>query len=305
MSTQPATTLWTSRDLLAWIIGAFQKANVEPARLCAETLVCHVLGCDRLRLMMDQDRPASESERAQLRQLVSRALRHEPVQYLVGHWSFYGVDLKVDRRALIPRPCTECLVDIAVNHIRKSSAASDRTLRVLDMCTGTGCIAIAIAKQCPGVQVVATDVSADALSLASENAERSQVGGQVQIVQGDLFGALDTIPTEMRRFDVIVSNPPYIPDAEWECVEPRVKDFEPTIALRGGADGMSLVGRLIRESGSALSASGIFAVELTPSIARLSEGLALQHGWKSARIDTDREGFERFLVCSHEYTRPA
>ncbi|MCA9279631.1 MAG: peptide chain release factor N(5)-glutamine methyltransferase [Phycisphaeraceae bacterium] len=289
MTTPSASKVWTSRELQSWMISAFQKAGVEPARLCAETLLCHVLKCDRLRLMMDQDRPANEQERGQLRELVARALKHEPVQYLVGHWPFYGVDLKVDKRALIPRPCTEQLVDIAINHIR--TLELDRQARVLDMCTGSGCIAIAIAKQCPDVQIIATDIDADALSLARENVERCGAGDRVTLLQGDLYRAL---PEGTPLFDVLVSNPPYITDTEWEHVAPRVKDYEPTIALRGGTNGMQCVGSVIEGAEQHLVQGGLIVVEITPPIAEACLQMASAGPWNASRIVQDHDRLQRF-----------
>ncbi|MCB1940290.1 MAG: peptide chain release factor N(5)-glutamine methyltransferase, partial [Rhodocyclaceae bacterium] len=195
-------------------------------RLSAEMLLSHVFACQRMHLYTQADRPASPAERDQLRDLVARALKHEPVQYLVNEAWFFSLQLKSDRRALIPRPSTETIVETILQHARTRHA--DTPLRIADICTGSGCIAISLARNLPTAQLIATDISPDALALARENAERHAVADRIEFHKGDLLAPLAAHHT---TYDYIASNPPYIPDHEWDAVEPNVKDYEPTIAL--------------------------------------------------------------------------
>lgn len=292
MPEAPAET-WTTRRLLAWIADAFGKQGIESPKLCAEIVLGSVLGCERLRLYMDPDRPASTEERDRLRALVKRALGHEPVQYLVGSWSFFGIELACDRRALIPRPSTETLVEHILQHARRPDAGPVRM--IADIGTGTGAIAIALAKNLPAARVVATDVSAEALALARENVERHGLGDRVELREGDL---LEPIASEEGAFDVLASNPPYIPDREWAAVPPNVAAHEPTLALRGGADGLDFVRPLIDGAPRLLRPGGWLVVETAASNARAACADAQGHPELSdASVLQDHEGLDRVVVA--------
>ncbi len=286
-----AAEAWTTRRLLDWLRGALKDKGIEDARLCAELLVAHVIGCQRLRLYMEVDRPATPEELTTLRALAKRALNHEPVQYLVGETSFYGISLKADKRALIPRPETQTLVDEAVRAIK---AIDDRAPLVADICTGGGCVAIAVASQAPTAIVHACDIDADALALANENIERTNLSDRITTYQGDLLGALP----DGDPYDVIVANPPYIPDDEWGQVAANVKDHEPTHALRGGTDGLDLVRPLIAHAADRLRTGGLLAIEV--AAARADEALALitaDGRYKNARIVRDFAGRPRVITA--------
>ncbi|MCB9840755.1 MAG: peptide chain release factor N(5)-glutamine methyltransferase [Phycisphaeraceae bacterium] len=366
--TQPAPTSnepWTTRRLLAWMGEAFGKAGLESPRLQAEMLLAHVIGCQRLRLFMEAEREATSEERDRLRGLVARALRHEPIDYLVGERSFFGLLMKADARVLVPRPSTETLVEFVLQASRRAGESAEdaegaeaarseelvqesepraariagagevvfdlhdregmsslgafkpsgeeleeedeaalerapvkrtpaaapptqaaspghRTpvnrrakaggpaWRIADVCTGSGCIAIAIAKHLARARVVATDISGDALAVARDNAARHGVDGRIEFVRGDLLAAL----RGKGPFDVIVSNPPYIPDDEWADVPANVKDYEPTIALRGGTDGLDFVRPLLADGAALLAPGGLLLVEVAASRAEEAAGLA-------------------------------
>jgi len=276
---------WTTRRLLAWIREALGERGVDDARLCAEMLVAHVIGCERLRLYMEADRPASAEELATLRDLARRALRHEPVQYLVGEASFYGIALKADKRALIPRPETQTLVDEAVAAIRE---VGDRAPRVADVCTGGGCVAIAIARLAPSAEIDACDVDPDALALAGENIERTGLGDRIATHHGDL---LEALPAGVV-YDAIAANPPYIPDDEWEAVAANVRDYEPEHALRGGEDGLAFARRLIEGAPDRLCARGVLAVEVASTRAREAADLAEASG-RYADVGVVRDFMDR------------
>ncbi len=282
--------------------GAFAKKGLDSPRLVAEMLVAHVIGCERLRLVMDPDRPASPLERQQLRDLVARALEHEPVHYLVGEKWFYGLPMKVDRRVLIPRPATETIVDTVLRHCRAQpgfGGPRGEGVVIADVCTGSGCIAVALLKYLTGARAVATDISGEALEVARENAARHGVESRVDFVHGDLLDALDQHPSTRTLGTVhyLVSNPPYIPDHEWPAVPPNVKDHEPERALRGGADGLEYVRRVIADGPGRLREGGLLLVEVADSTASRAVALAHEHPML-ADVETlrDFEGLPRVVL---------
>lgn len=294
---------WTTRRLLAWMTEAFTRRDIESPRLVAEMLVAHVIGCERLRLVMDPDRPASPLERQQLRDLVARALDHEPVHYLVGEKWFYGLAMKVDRRVLIPRPATETIVDCVLRHCRAQpgfGGARGEGVLIADVCTGSGCIAVALLKYLTGARAVATDDSRDALDVAGQNAAIHGVADRMDLVQGDLVSALDQHPVARGAgcLHYLASNPPYIPDHEWPAVLPNVKNHEPERALRGGVDGLDYVRRVIAEAPARLRAGGMLLVETADSTADAAAALAREHplltGVETVR---DVEGLPRVILA--------
>lgn len=284
---------WTTKRLLEWVSGALGDKGIDSPRLCAEMLLTHVLDCDRIGLYTQADRPATSEERDRLRDLVARALRHEPVQYLVGQAWFFGLALKSDRRALIPRPSTETIVETILQHARGRTPIG-QPLRVADICTGSGCIAIALAKNLPESCVVATDLSDQALALARENATLRGVADRIEFREGSL---LVPLLGGSEHFDYIASNPPYIPDHEWETVEPNVRNYEPTMALRGGADGLALVRPLIGSAPSLLAPGGLLLVEIAACTeTEVLELAARQPMLRDTRVINDLEGLPRVLV---------
>ncbi|MGH7130911.1 MAG: peptide chain release factor N(5)-glutamine methyltransferase [Phycisphaerales bacterium] len=315
---------WTTRRLLAWMQEAFGKHGIDSPRLCAEILIGQVLGVQRLKLYMDPDRPASAEELTRLRALVGRALKHEPVQYLVGEAWFYGLPFTVDRRVLIPRPCTEGIVEHVVSRLRPRraepvevagpvemnagegeegampavsavSVEAAPALVIADVCTGSGCIAVALARNLPNARVVATDVSDEALAVAGENAARHGVAERVEFRSGDLLGPLADLAGSL---DALVANPPYIPDHEWDEIAPNVKDFEPTGALRAGTDGLQFVAPIIDRASEFLKPGGLLMVEIAASTADAVLALAAGHPrLANAALVKDLEGHQRFLVA--------
>jgi len=299
----PDAQAWTTRRLLAWTGQALAAKGVQEARLASEILLTHVIGGKRLDLFTDPDRPASASELATLRGLMARALKHEPVQYLTAQAFFFGLTLRCDKRALIPRPCTELIVERVLQHARarrRALAEAGPTQQagavVVDLCTGSGCVALALAKQLPGAAVHATDISRDALALAGENALALGLADRVSLHAGDLLSAL---PEGLRGgVDYLVANPPYIPDHEWEAVPTNVREHEPSLALRGGVDGLALVGPIVREAPHYLGPGGLLLVEIAActsaavlELARSTQGLA------EAAVVKDLDGLDRVLVA--------
>jgi release factor glutamine methyltransferase len=303
MSADASSELWTTRKLLAWMGDAFKRKDLESPRLMSELLMAHVLGCDRLKLYTEADRPATPLERQTLRDMVGRALKHEPVQYLVGEAWFFGMPFKVDRRVLIPRPATEAIVQEVLTHVRAVHGPSNSKgegVLIADVCTGSGCIATALLKNIPLARGVATDISADALDVAKGNATRHGVADRVEFLQGDLLAPLLEYPPSRAdgSLDALVSNPPYIPDDEWPAVAPNVKDHEPHLALRGGVDGLDFVRTVIAAGPRLLKAGGIIAVEVADSRASAALALAKQHEMLAdARIVKDHEELPRVIVA--------
>lgn len=302
----PVTTTgaeaWTTRRLLAWMNEAFTRHGLDSPRLSAELLVSHVVGCDRLRLYTDADRPASPLERDRLRDLVGRALKHEPVQYLVGEAWFFGLPLHVDRSVLIPRPSTETVVDQVLLHARVEPGFGGKAgegVRFVDVCTGSGCIAIALLKQLPRAVALATDISAEALATAQRNARRHGVDDRATFLDGDLLTPLLDHP-DAHDFHYIVANPPYIPDHEWELpgmVWENVRNYEPHLALRAGPDGLQYIRPLVERAPERLRRGGLLVIETAASTAgRVAELFAATGRLERVRIVKDLEGLDRVVV---------
>lgn len=293
MPASAAADPWTTRRLLGWMTEAFRSRQFDSPRLCAEMLVSHVVRCERLALYTDPDRPASDAELARLRDLTARALKHEPVQYLVGEAFFFGLRFRADRRALIPRPSTETIVEHALQHLRAAGRLS-APLRIADVCTGSGCIAIALAIRLPEAWILASDLSADALALAHDNAELHGVLDRVQLEQGNLLEPVEIAVRAGGPFDLLVANPPYISDAEWAEVPPNVRHHEPESALRGGADGLDMARPLLTAGPALVHPGGLVMVELAASHAESGGAVASGEG-RAVRVLHDFEGLPRVV----------
>jgi release factor glutamine methyltransferase len=298
---QPAEQPWTTRRLLAWMTDTFTKKDLDSPRLCAELLMAHVIGCERLRLYMEADRPASPLERETLRGLVARALKHEPVQYLVGQAWFFSLPFHVDKRVLIPRPATETMVERVLQHVRVEpnfGGSAGEGVLLADVCTGSGCIAVALLKNMTGARGVATDISQAALDLARHNAQRHGVADRIDFLQGNLLDPLLDYPATRGKGSLhyLVCNPPYIPDHEWEAVAPNVKDHEPTAALRGGADGLDYVRPVLDQGPALLKPGGQLLIEIADSTADAALDLLRSHpDLADPQVLQDHEGLPRVL----------
>ncbi len=230
-----------------------ESKQVEHARLNAELLIGHALGLKRMQLYLEFERVLPEVELEKIRPLIRRRGQREPLQYIIGSVEFAGVELKVDRRALIPRPETEYLVELLKEEFAKTAAPA----ALIDLGTGSGAIAWALATLWPEAQVTATDASADALALAQENAEILGIRARVTVRQSDWFGGLD--PTE--KFNLIVANPPYLTATEVAETAPEVRAFEPGMALSTAADGMDAITTIVDSARGFLRSGGVLAME--------------------------------------------
>lgn len=275
---------WTIRKVLTWTTQHFEKRQVDAPRLTAEILLSHVLKLGRVRLYVDLDRPLSKDELASYKALIARRLAGEPTQYLTGQKEFYNRTFKVDARVLIPRPETELLVEACLRALPK-----DAPSRALDVCTGSGCIAISLAAERPQATVVATDLSPDAVALARENAEALKVADRVTVLQGDLFSPL---PPDSARFHVVVSNPPYVASGDIPGLSAEVRR-EPKLALDGGADGLVAVRRVVKDARRWLEPGGLLAMEIGEDQGPAVLELLRAAGWADARVEKDLERRER------------
>lgn len=289
---------------MAWMQQAFYKAGLDSPRLLAEQLLAHTIGCERLKLYTDPDRPASPLERQSLRDLVGRALKHEPIQYLVGEAWFFGMAFQVDRRALIPRPSTQSIVEHVLQHARATHGTANQRgagLTIADVCTGSGAIAIALLKHLPGARAYATDVSKDALEVAASNARKHEVSDRLDLLHGNLIEPLLAHPTARMQgsLDYLVSNPPYVPDHEWDAVEPNVKNHEPHLALRGGSDGLDLIRPLLVQAPALLKGGGQMLIEVAACHAKDVMAMAGSDArLTNPMILRDCDGLDRVVVTT-------
>lgn len=279
--------VWTVKRILDWTTEHLKKHGSESARLDAEILLAHARGCRRIELYTRYDEPLSDAQRAAMRDLVRRRADAEPVAYLVGFKEFYSLPFKVTADVLIPRPETETLVLEAVE-IAKGSTAE--RLALLDLCTGSGCIAVAAAKGSPKFAVTASDLSDAALDVARWNAERNGVSDRVEFHHGDLFDALPGDAT----FDMILSNPPYVAEGEYESLPPDIRLHEPAAALLAGADGLDVLRRIADEAPRRLNPGGHLLVELDPKQAEPVADL-LRPNFREVRFVKDLAGKVRVV----------
>lgn len=245
----------TPRTLLQHARTYLTDRGVDSPRLDAELLMAHVLGCDRTHLYMDLDRPLSTEEVDAFRALLRRRGHREPLAYITGSRGFWTLDLEVDARVLVPRPETELLVEAALKGLAHDP---DAAWRIVDVGTGSGALALALASEFPHAQVLAIDLSTDALEVARANADRLGLRDRVRFVRGDLLG-----PLEGREacVDLVVSNPPYISHEECPDLAPEVRDFEPAMALFADQRGLALIERLLPAAARVLTADGTLLVE--------------------------------------------
>lgn len=256
---------WTTLSVLDWTTQRFTEAGIAGARLEAQLLLARVLDCTRMQLYTGFDKPLGDTELAAYRALIKRRLGGEPVAYLLNEHEWWGLPLFVDENVLVPRPDTETLIEVVTKQRDKAAPC-----RLLDLCTGSGAIAIALAKELPAATVIATDISPQACAIARRNAERNKLADRVEVREGDLFA-----PVANERFEVIVSNPPYIASAVIDTLSAEVKR-EPRLALDGGADGLAFYDRICAAAPDHLEPGGWLVVE---------------HGFDQA--EPVRERFER------------
>jgi release factor glutamine methyltransferase len=267
--------------------------QIESPRLNAELLLARSLNLSREGLYRNLHRPLQEKEKEALEKVIQRRISGEPLQYILGHQEFWSIDFKVDHRVLIPRRETELLVEESLLILSENSFKGIPC--VLEIGTGSGAIAIALAKEVKNIFLVATDISRDALVLAKENAKSAGVQDQIEFVNGDLFGPL--CPSKERKsFDLILSNPPYIIRPEIASLAKEVRDYEPIMALDGGEDGLEFYRRLVCEAPSCLREGGWLLLEVGQGQAQwVAEQIQERGTFLEPQILPDLAGIERVV----------
>jgi release factor glutamine methyltransferase len=266
----------------------FEKHGIESARLNIELLLAHLLKKRRLDLYLEFERELDEPTLEKLREMVKRRVDGEPLQYIVGETEFCGLRFMVDKRVLIPRPETELLVETATERLKGEGRTT-----LVDVGTGSGCIAVTLAVKLAGAEVYATDASAAALDVARANAKLHKVEKNIRFLQSDL---LEKLPGGLQA-DAIVSNPPYVATGELAKLPKEVKDFEPVQALMAGEDGLEVYRRLIPAAKPFLAATGFVALELGAGQRASVEQLFVKHGYTIEQIVKDLQGLERVILA--------
>lgn len=252
---------WTIKELLDLTTNYLREKAIESPRLCAEVLLSHQLRKSRVELYLDYDQPLHKEEIAGFRSFVRRRVKREPLQYITGHQEFWSLDLVVNPSVLIPRPETELLVEEALRLWESGLLVDNFHPAILDVGTGSGAIAIALAKEIEGARIWASDISPEALALAKENARRYNLEERIRFCEGDL---LEPFSGTSVAFDMIVSNPPYIATEAFDSLPPEIRWYEPRDALDGNEKGMHCIQRLIGDSGQYLRGGGWLLLEMDP-----------------------------------------
>lgn len=290
-SPPPADAPWTVGRILEWTTQHLQKHGSDSPRLDAELLLAHARGCPRIQLYVQFNEIVPDAQRTVMRDLVKRRAAAEPVAYLIGRREFFGVEFKVTRDVLVPRPDTETLVLELVTEARKLPHPA-----ILDLGTGSGCIAISVAVSVPAARITATDLSNEALAVARENAQRHKVADRISLLSGDLFAP---VPSG-TQFDFVASNPPYVPDGEIPELPPEVRLHEPHGALQGGPDGLDVIRQLLVEAPAYLKPGGRLLIEFSPEQADpIVQLCGAVPTFQDVRILKDIEGRARVLVATH------
>jgi release factor glutamine methyltransferase len=282
---------WTVGRLLTWTTDYLRERGSETPRLDAELLLADARGCERIQLYTAFDEVVDDKVRAAFRDFVRRRAQGEPVAYLVGHREFYSLSFQVTPDVLIPRPETEHLVVELLDRI-KESGSIERPIRIADVGTGSGAIAVAVAKHARACTVTAIDISSRALEVARSNAERHGVADRIQWVESDLFAVL---PAE-EKFDFVVSNPPYVSESEWRELSKTVRDFEPHTALVAGPGGTEVIARLIPQAADRLQIGGWLLTEISPMVEQRVRARIEEDGhFEPAETAKDLSGVARVI----------
>jgi release factor glutamine methyltransferase len=289
---------WTIGRLLEVTTAFLEEKGIESPRLCADILLSHALHMDRVKLYLHYDQPLTEGEIAGYRSLIKRRLKREPVQYITGIQEFWSMDFMVGPQALIPRPESEVLMEQVLSLCGRNKMPNPACPKILDLCTGSGAIVIALACELKGASLWASDKSAAALELARENTRKHGVESRIVFLEGDL---LDPFLKQGMKFDSIVSNPPYIPSTSLDALSPEVRDYEPRQALDGGEDGMAYIKRIIADGPDCLNPGGWLLIEMDPEqLPMASEQVDQQGCYGVKRFVMDYSHCNRVLMAQKE-----
>lgn len=297
-----AEKIWTISETLLWAEEYLAGYNVPDAKIETEYLLAHALDCKRTELYLNHENHLSDYVLQEFIGFVERRIKREPSQYIIGEQEFWGLPFKITRDVLIPRPETEILVEEAIKTVTSGQwPVASKNIRnhsplILDLCTGSGCIAISLAKEIPGCKVYAIDISEGALDVAMENAERHDVAGRITFLQGNMFEPLNGLSI---KADIIVSNPPYISKDGMKKIEPEISQYEPAGALYGGDDGMDFYKRIIAESPAYLAKGGYLMLEMGYGQAEEIRQL-MEVSFENIDIKKDFTGIDRVIKAQKE-----
>jgi release factor glutamine methyltransferase len=297
---QPPKAKWTIIDLISWTTGYFKTRHIDSPRTTAEIFLAHVLNLRRIDLYLRHDQPLTEDELGRFKSLIQRRVRREPVAYITGLKDFWSLELVVTPHTLIPRPETECLIESGLSCISESLSPeqSQRKLKILDLGTGTGAVVLAMASERPGHIFIAVDKSIEALKTAVLNAEKHGLENQVHFLAGDWLSAFRAEP----MFDMILSNPPYIPTQTIPLLQPEIFQYEPRQALDGGLDGLDCLGRISTSALMFLKPGGYLIMEMGHDQKAGMEKIAAEvGGYDSVAFFKDYGGNHR-VVKMHKAT---
>lgn len=279
--------VWTISSLLNWTVNYFKSKNIESARLDAEVLLSHVLGQERIYLYVHFDEPMQQDELNKFREYVKKRAQHVPVAYIIGEREFMGLPFKVTPDTLIPRPDTEILVENVLANVDKN-----KEMMIADIGTGSGAIILSLLANLPNAAGKTVDIAPKAIEVAKENAVNLHVDDRCEFFTGDLFA-----PLQGDKFDVIVSNPPYIPQKDIAGLEDDVKAYEPVSALTDGGDGLSYYRRLLGEGRAYLKENGFIALEIGIYQSKAVKRMAEENGWKNIKVIKDYAGIDRVVLA--------
>jgi release factor glutamine methyltransferase len=281
---------WTIRRLIAWAAEYLEGHGVESPRLSAELMLGRVLGLERLQLYLRFDQPLTPEELAAFKELLIRRRVHEPMAYILGSREFYGLDILVGPGVLVPRPESEHVVEEGLKAL-----AGIEGPRILDLCTGSGCIALALAHEIPDAQVIGVDISKEALAFAQRSADKLELSQRVQWLLGELY---DPVAAAGGFFHLITANPPYVREDEWQDLSPEVREYEPHQALVSGPGGLEIVSQIIAGSRAYLQPFGVLLIEVGAGQAKAAQKIAYQTGiFEQVSTVQDLAGIERVVVC--------
>ncbi len=270
-----------------------EEAGSVTARSDAEILAAHALNIPRNQLYFMFDHMLNSGEYALIKTFYDRRALLEPVAYITGVQEFWSLDFKVTPSTLIPRPDSEILVEAVLKYL-KATGGINQKRTILDLGTGTGCILLSLLSECPNAIGIGVDVTTDAVQLAKDNAHNLGLGDRTQFRQSDWF---DAVEAPNGGFDVIVSNPPYIPLPDMDLLMPDVKNFEPTLALLGGHDGLEMYRSIIKRAGSYLASNGCLAFEVGVNQVKAVAGLMQSEGFRNPTIENDLGGIARVVLA--------
>ena len=288
----PIDPQWTILKILQWTTSFFKSHAIDSPRLTAEILLAHVLGIARIDLYLRFDQPLTRLELSGFREVVKRRVRREPVAYITGNREFWGIDFNVSRDVLIPRPETEFLVEESLKLI--PAHVSSEHFKIIDVGTGSGAVVVALAVNRPGHLYFASDISPASISIASINACRNHVEKDIRFLVAELFSPLD--PGD-RKFDIVVSNPPYIPSDQIAGLAPEVCQYEPLRALDGGRDGLDIIKRIVKDAPAYLKKNGFLMIEIGFDQKNQMKQIVLADGrYADLRFVRDYAGHDRIAV---------